>query len=312
MIKTASSGVNRRDFVKLAGAAMLGVKGSKAFSGETRFTGPLCIFSKHFPELGWSELAATAKSLGFAGIDLTVRKGGHVAPERAASDLPRAVAEIRRAGLSVPMITTEVLSATPVAREIFSTAGGLSIPFLKPGYYRYKFVNVRRELEEAGRQFSELAGLAKQSGVRVGYHNHAGDLGAPVWDMAKIIDNLDPKWAGYYFDICHAVTEGGSAGWRIAFNLAAPRIFMIAIKDFVWAKSVPGGWQQKMVPLGEGMVDWPAYFKLLAQLNYQGPISLHVEYEIPGATARERLENTIAAVKRDFAFLKAGIRQAYV
>jgi L-ribulose-5-phosphate 3-epimerase len=67
-----------------------------------------------------------------------------------------------------------------------------------------------------------------------------------------------------------------------------------------------------MAPLGEGMVDWPAYFKLLAQLNYQGPISLHVEYEIPGATARERLENTIAAVKRDFAFLKAGIRQAYV
>jgi L-ribulose-5-phosphate 3-epimerase len=309
---TTSSVVARREFVKMAGAAMLGIKGPKPSAGEARFTGPLCIFSKHFPELGWSELAETAKSLGFAGIDLTVRNGGHVVPERAASDLPRALAEIRRAGLSVPMITTEVLSATPVAREIFSTAGSLSIPFLKPGYYRYKFVDVRRELEEAGRQFSELAGLAKQSGVRVGYHNHAGDLGAPVWDMAKIIDDLDPKWAGYYFDICHAVTEGGSAGWRIAFNLAAPRIFMIAIKDFIWAKSVAGGWQQKMVPLGEGMVDWPAYFRLLAELNYQGPISLHVEYEIPGTTPMEKLENTIAAVKRDFAFLKAGIRQAYV
>ncbi len=304
--------MDRRKFVKMVGIAMLGIREMNASSNETRFTGPLCIFSKHFPELGWSELAATARSLGFAGIDLTVRKGGHVAPERVAADLPRAVAAIRSAGLSVPMITTEVLSATPVAREIFATAGSLSIPFLKPGYYRYKFVDVRSELEEAGKQFGELAVLAKQSGVRVGYHNHAGDLGAPVWDMARIIDNLDPKWVGYYFDICHAVTEGGSAGWRIAFNLAAPRILMIAIKDFIWAKSVDGGWQQKMAPLGEGMVDWPAYFKLLAHLNYQGPVSLHVEYDIPGVTAKERLENTIAAVKRDFAFLKAGIRSAYV
>ena len=75
---------------------------------------------------------------------------------------------------------------------------------------------------------------------------------------------------------------------------------------------MPGGWQQKMCPLGEGMVDFPAYFKLLAQLDYQGPISLHVEYEIPGTTAKERQENMIAAVKRDFAFLKACIRESYV
>jgi len=309
---STSLGLDRREFVKMAGAAVLGIRGLKPSSRKARFTGPLCIFSKHFPELGWSELASTARSLGFTGIDLTVRKGGHVAPERAATDLPRAVAAIRDAGLSVPMVTTEVLSATPVAREIFATAGSLSVPFLKPGYYRYEFVDVRRELEEAGKQFGELAGLAKQSGVRVGYHNHAGDLGAPVWDMAKVIDNLDPKWVGYYFDICHAVTEGGSAGWRIAFNLAAPRIFMIAIKDFIWAKSVPGGWQQKMVPLGEGMVDWPTYFKLLAKLDYQGPISLHVEYEIPGATAKERQANMIASAKRDFAYLKARIREAYI
>ncbi len=304
--------LSRRHFVGMAGAAALGMAGpNRSVLPGSRYAGTLCIFSKHFPELGWADLAATAGSLGFAGIDLTVRKGGHVAPEKAAADLPRAVAAIREAGLSVPMITTEVLSATPIAKEIFTTAGKLSIPFLKPGYYRYSFVDVRRELEEAGRQFAELAGLAKQSGVRVGYHNHAGDLGAPIWDMAKIMDTLDPKSAGYYFDICHAVTEGGSAGWKIAFNLAAPRIFMIAIKDFVWAKTEKGTWRQKMCPLGEGMVDWPAYFRLLANMSYQGPISLHVEYEIPGAFPKEKLNNTIAAVKKDFAFLKARIAEAY-
>ncbi len=300
--------MTRRMFLGAAAAAAVGRTRTSRAAG--RFPGPLCVFSKHFPELGWEELGATVKALGFDGIDLTVRKGGHVAPERAGADLPRAVAAIRQSGLTVPMITTEVLSATPVARDIFSTAGKLSIPFLKPGYYMYKLVDVRRELEDAGRQFGELAGLAMQSGVRVGYHNHAGDLGAPIWDMARIIDNLDPKAVGYYFDVCHAVTEGGSAGWKIAFNLIAPRILMIAIKDFVWEKS-SRGWRQKMVPLGEGMVDWPVYFKMLAQAKFAGPVSLHLEYEIGGNTPRERVDNTIAAARRDFAFLKAGLSSAY-
>ncbi|NWG12414.1 MAG: sugar phosphate isomerase/epimerase [Acidobacteria bacterium] len=305
--------MDRREFVKAAGTAALGLTGWNAAVGAGgRFSGPLCIFSKHFPELGWADLAATAKGLGFDGIDLTVRKGGHVAPERVAADLPLAAAEIRKAGLSIPMITTEVLSATPVAREVFSTAGRLSIPFLKPGYYRYKFADVRHELEEAGKQFAELAALAQQSGIRIGYHNHADYVGAPIWDMARILDRLDARWAGYYFDICHAVAEGGGACWKIAFNLAAPRIFMIAVKDFFWERTVTGGWRRRMCPLGQGMVDWPAYFKLLAQANYQGPISLHVEYEIPGTTAGERQKKTIAAVERDFGFLKAGIREAYV
>ncbi len=304
--------LSRRRFAKLAGTAALGLaRLNVSTSAQRKFSGPVCVFSKHFPELGWADLAATAKSLGFDGIDLTVRRNGHVAPEKAAADLPLAVAEIREAGLSIPMITTEVLAATPVARDIFAAAGKLSIPFLKPGYYRYKFVDVRRELEDAGSQFAELAALAGQSGVRVGYHNHADYIGAPIWDMTKILDGLNPQWAGYYFDICHAVTEGGSAGWKIGFNLAAPRIFMIAIKDFFWERTASSGWRRRMCPLGKGMVDWQAYFKLLAQVNYQGPISLHVEYDIPGSTPKERQENTIAAVRQDFAFLKARIREAY-
>lgn len=304
--------LSRRQFVKAAGAAALGIRGvSAAGDEESRFSGPLCIFSKHFPELGWADLAATVKGLGFDGVDLTVRRSGHVAPEKVAADLPLAVAEIRDAGLSVPMITTEVLSATPVAKEIFAAAGKLSIPFLKPGYYRYKLVDVRHELEEAGKQFAELAGLARQSGVRVGYHNHADYVGAPIWDITKILDGLDAQWVGYYFDVCHAVTEGGSAGWKIAFNLAAPRILMIAVKDFFWERTASKGWRRRMCPLGQGMVDWQAYFRLLAQVDYQGPISLHVEYDIPGNTPTERQDNTIAAVRQDFAFLKARVREAY-
>jgi sugar phosphate isomerase/epimerase len=155
-----------------------------------------------------------------------------------------------------------------------------------------------------------LTELSKQNGVQCGFHNHEGYVGAQLWDVAQTIDQLDPKWVGYYFDIRHAVAEGGGAGWKIALNLIAPRIKMIAVKDSYWEKSSKG-WRQVNCPLGQGMVDWKAYFKALRQANFQGPISLHLEYEIPGATTAAQEENTLAAAQRDLEFLKATIQDAY-
>lgn len=300
----------RRDFIKSASA----FAAASALPNTTEpngFKGVICLFSKHLPTMDWARMAQAVKKLGFGGVDLTVRPGGHVLPERAAEDLPKAVAAIRGEGLSVPMITTALTSAgDPTARPILSTAGKLSIPFFKPGYYRYSFVDVRAELREAMNDFRALTELSKQSGVQCGFHNHENYIGAQLWDVAQTIDQLDPKWVGYYFDIRHAVAEGGGAGWKIALNLAAPRIKMIAVKDSYWEKA-SRGWRQVNCPLGEGMVDWKAYFKTLRQADFHGPISLHLEYEIPGATKAAQEENTLAAAQRDFEFLKARAQEAY-
>lgn len=275
------------------------------------FGGTLCLFSKHLPSINWQQLARTVKSLGFGGIDLTVRPGGHVLPERVAEDLPKAVAAIKTEGLTVPMITTGLTSANdPTAKPILSTAGKLGIQYFKPGYYKYEFKDVRRELEKFGSEFSPLVELGKQAGVQCGFHNHDSYIGAPLWDVATVIDRLDPKWAGYYFDVRHAVVEGGAAGWKIAANLVAPRLKMIAVKDFYWEKSAKG-WRVVNCPLGEGMVDWRQYFKLLRQANFHGPVSLHLEYEVAGTTAAAKEENSIAAIQRDLEFLKARISEAY-
>jgi L-ribulose-5-phosphate 3-epimerase len=299
---------NRREFIKSA-SAFAGVSLLPKTAG---FDGDICFFSKHLPAMDWTRLAQAVKKLGFGGIDLTVRPGGHVPPERAAEDLPKAVAAIRAEGLSVPMITTALTSAgDPAAKPILSAAGKLSIPFFKPGYYKYSFKDVRGELQKAMDEFRSLTEISKQSGVQCGFHNHEGNIGAQFWDVAQTIEQLDPKWVGYYFDIRHAVAEGGVAGWKIALSLAAPRIKMIAVKDSYWEKSSKG-WRQVNCPLGQGMVDWKDYFNTLRQANFHGPISLHLEYEIPGATKAAQEENTLVAAQRDFEFLKAQLRGAYV
>src|SRR6204780_2192531 len=59
----------------------------------------ICVFSKHLQWTDVAEAAAIARDIGFDGVDLTVRPGGHVLPERVEADLPAAVEVVRGAGL---------------------------------------------------------------------------------------------------------------------------------------------------------------------------------------------------------------------
>ena len=85
---------------------------------------------------------------------------------------------------------------------------------------------------------------------------------------------------------------------------------MIALKDFFWEKTATG-WRQQSCPMGEGMVNWKSYFAMLAKAGFHGPTSLHLEYQVPGATPAALEENTLAAAARDLAFVKARISEAY-
>jgi len=268
--------------------------------------------------MNWQDLAKGAKAAGFPGIDLTVRQGGHVKPENAAEDLPKAVAAIRAEGLEVPMITTNLLTADhPTAIPILSTAQKLSIPYLKPGYYRFKFVDLRKEAEEFGEQFKGLVELAAKYQVQVGFHNDANFFGAQTWDIDRVMQTLDPKWAGYYWDIENGTITGGGEGWRNDAWLAMSRMKMVGAKDFYWAKNEQGEWRVKGCPIGQGMCNFKRFLPMLAA-DFQGPISLHMEYEVPGASGREGLalsrekcDDVMAAAKENLVTLKAMVQAAY-
>lgn len=285
----------RREFIALAGAV--------AAAPASGARPSLCLFSKHLPKLNYDDLGKTVKQIGFDGVDLTVRAAGHVLPERAAQDLPRATEIVRSHGLSVPMITTGLLDASePAARPTLQTAARLRIPCYKVGYYRYKGADPDKAVADVKRLVQSLVDLGKEYGIEAGLHNHSGDyVGTATWDTRAIIADMDPKWVGYYFDPCHATAEGGVYGWQLATQVAAKRLKMVALKDFYWEKQ-NGRWRMKMCPLGQGMVDWPKFFKMLAVAKFSGPISLHVEYDPP---------DELAAIAKDFEFMRAQVTAAF-
>ncbi|MGH9325112.1 MAG: sugar phosphate isomerase/epimerase family protein [Terriglobia bacterium] len=317
-----SKHVSRREFLSSAATLATAVPILASAAPAPRrgpFRGTLCFFSKPVPQLNWRELAVSAKNAGFGGIDLTVRRHGHVLPERVATDLPRAVADIRDAGLEVPMITTELHSADdPAAESIISTASKLSIPYLKPGYYRYKYVNVVKELDEAGQKFRGLVALAGKHRVQVGYHNHPRCVGAPVWDLAKILEPIDPRWSGYYFDLGHATGDGGESCWKISTNLVMPRLKIIGARDIIWRTEGPHQWRVDDCAIGQGMCHWNEFLRTLAQSNFHGPVSLHIEYGVPGvmnkegiAVSRAKAPDVMAVAKANLDSLKSLLREAY-
>src|SRR4051794_28223131 len=82
----------------------------------------IAIFSKHLQFLQGTDLARAVAEMGFDGIDLTVRAGGHIDPARAAADLPPLVSLIRQNELDVPMVTTDIVdAASPHARTVLKT-----------------------------------------------------------------------------------------------------------------------------------------------------------------------------------------------
>ena len=262
---------------------------------------PICFFSKHLPDLNYGDLAKWLHDGGFDGADLTVRKGGHVLPERAAQDLPRAVEAIRSRGLEVPMITTELTSASdPTARPILSTAAGLKIPCFKLGYWPYG-KDVLADVQKTASDVRALVELAKEYGITAGFHNHPRNVGLAGWDGRQVLQDLDPKWAGFYYDGSNATEEGAVMGWEVTLRLALPRLKMAAFKDFYWAK-VNGKWTSVPCPLGEGMVNWPKLFPIISGAGFTGPISVHQEY---------KPADRMAAARADLEFVRKHLQTAH-
>ena len=144
--------LTRRELMMAAAAAALAPVPTRAAA-----TSPFLFFSKHLPDLDWADLGRAVKDAGFDGVDLTVRAKGHVAPDRAAADLPKAIDAIRAQGVTVPMVTTELTSASdPLARPLLQAAARSGVRFFKTGYWHYSASpDVRAQVAAVGEALTD-------------------------------------------------------------------------------------------------------------------------------------------------------------
>lgn len=269
------------------------------------------IFSKHLQFLEGEELAKRVAEIGFDGVDLTVRKSGHVEPERVKQDLPPLVALLHRHGLETPMVTTDIVDAdTPFAEDILRTIASIGIHryrWMPSGGFKYTAAEpYPAQLDRFKTRVAGLDELNRRCGVGGMYHTHSGLnlVGSSIWDLYILFKDFDPQSIGVNYDVGHATVEGGFGGWINSFRVTGPHLRGIAVKDFLWAKNAKGEWAPEWLPLGEGMVRFPQFFAMVKQANFDGPVQLHFEYPLGGANDGKRTitvprAEVFAAMKRD-------------
>ncbi len=301
--------LTRRTLIAAMAAAPLGAAERKPLK--------LAVFSKHLQFLSVADMAIAAKEIGVEGIDLAVRAGAHVLPERAADDLPRAVETIRNAGLEVPMITTGIVdTSTPHAETVLRTAAKLGIRHYRWGGFRYEPGRpIPAQLDALKPKVKALADLNRELGVCAMYHTHSGrwQVGASIWDLWLLLKDHDPRYVSANLDIAHATVEGGFGGWLHSTTLILPYTRGLAIKDFLWEKNAKGQWAPQWKPLGEGMVDWKTFLPMLS--NFEGPVQMHYEYPLGGAdrgAAKITIDRgaVLAAMRRDVEVLRGWLKAA--
>ena len=279
---------------------------------------PFCIFTKCLPLLNYDLLGEVIANAGFDGADLNVRKDGNVFPENVKTDLPKAIKQLNKSGIKVPMMVTRINNPDDEQIEsVLGTAAELGIRHYRMGYLNYDPAkSIQESLDGHKRTMEKLEKINRRFGIHGEYQNHTGTrVGGSVWDMYWILKDTDPQYIGVQYDIRHAVCEGGNS-WPVGMKLLAPWIKTTVAKDFIWIKKGER-WAIKDVPLGEGQVNFNAYLEQYKALGLSGPVSVHYEYDV-GKAEQEKANNSTGLnsitgiLKRDLDWLKTVFKQHHI
>ncbi|WP_339910830.1 sugar phosphate isomerase/epimerase family protein [Symmachiella dynata] len=293
-----------------AGATVLGQSRS-AQAAEAKTGNPLAVFSKSFQDRPIPEVCRIFKEIGADGLDLTVRPGGHIAPENVAEELPAAVQAAQDAGLKVYFLTTAITEPNATSEKLLATASDLGIDRIKLGYYKYKkFGAMAQEMDAVKKQLAAVIKLAKPYGVLPCVHIHSGkSIPSHGTHLYELIKDFAPEDIGAYVDPQHMTKEGGIDGWRQGLDLLGPWIALSSMKNFAWEKTDRDKygqqhWQTINVPVADGVCPVPKFIEALHALGYNGVISMHSEYKGRHSFQNLDTDGCIAQTAKDIQFVR--------
>lgn len=264
----------------------------------------IIVFTKHLEGKNIDELIEIIKSVDAEGADLCVRPGYPVEPETIDKKLPEAVKKFQDARLSIPMITTPgdfVDPNKPIVEKVLDACGKSGVKLIKLGYWTMDEEGYWKTVEKIRKDLEIFEKLAKKYGVKVCIHNHSGGtMGLNSCGVMNLVKGFDPNYIGVFADPGHLSLVGEPL--PMAFSIIKGYLSIVAAKDLIRERYVDKDnnrlWKLRVVPLGEGFVDWNTLVKLLLEMKFEGPISMHSEY------GELDVDSVIDQTRIDIRFLK--------
>ncbi len=236
---------------------------------------PICGLEKHFFEKYTPDQTAQAYADIGIDIELTVRPDGHIKPENAANELPAMAAAFAKHQRRILMLGTSFIRPDePHIESTLRAAKQLGIPYYRHRGFQYRpGTPLKEQIASFRSQAREFGAISKAIGMQALYQNHAGAnyVGAAIWDLDQVLDDIDPKYFGVALDVRHLLVEQGRA-WPTAIRLIAPRVGSLFVKSFRWDRDTT-----VEVPLREGIVTAAMVNAVVAD-RPSLPICVHVEH----------------------------------
>ena len=190
----------------------------------------------------------------------SIKDGVHFAYNSTPQELKQVRAEFDAAGLKV------------------TSAGNISLAKDDPGDIRQRF-EIAKNLGlsmmvciPTRSNIRTVEKIVKEYDMKIAIHNHGPeqpDFPSPQ-SVLEVVRDMDPR-VGLCIDVGHTARTGVDVVESIA--LAGKRLFDMHVKDLGDFTKI-----NSQCDVGEGLMPFPAIFKQLKKMNYQGCVNL--EYEI--------------------------------
>jgi sugar phosphate isomerase/epimerase len=241
------------------------------------------VFTKPWRTLSVAELGKHVAALGFDGIELPVRPGFQVEPEKVGRDLPKAARELARMGVKIHSV------AGPTDEPTIAACAEAGVPIIRtmarvPRDQRYLWV-------EAGlqREYGALVPLLDQYGVTIGVQNHCDDFVTSAIGLRHLIEKFDPKHIAAVWDIAHCALNGEDP--ELAVDIVWSHLRLVNFKNAYWRlrngpEAQHAEWQHYWTTGRHGLAPWHRAAKVLKDRDYRGAICLTAEYSDEPAVDR--------------------------
>ena len=231
---------------------------------------------------------AEVKQAGFSGVELGrkfPRQAAQLGPLLEAHDL-----QLVSGWYSAELLTRDAKAEIAAMREHLALLAGLGSPVMVFAETTKEIINnvgapasARPKVESAaewkrlGQRFTAVADHLQAKGVRMAVHHHMGTVIQTAEEVDRLMENTGPA-VGLLLDTGHMTFAGGDplavarrhADRIVHVHCKDIRRYALAAcqgRDVSFSQAVLEG---LFTAPGDGMVDYPGLFKILAAARYSG------------------------------------------
>ena len=238
----------------------------------------MTVFTKPWPEKSLAELADFVVALGLDGVELPVRPGFQVPPEKVSSDLPRAARIFKEHGAAIRSV------AGPEDEPTIRAMGEAGIPILRVMAKIDMKVGYMASIDAHRRRWDSLVPALEKHKVTIGVQNHCDYSVGSAIGLVHLIGKYELRHVAAVLDPAHCGLDGEPDD--MAIDIAWPHLALVNLKSAFWrmasgpeAEDVE--WRKYWTTGRYGITSWPKVIRELSRRGYKGDYCLTAEYSNP-------------------------------